>query len=316
MTKNLIAIIFLILVSGCGVPKKTSNKEDLLDGPFKPIVDTIVKEERGVGELKLTAEASSSLVDTLARVLGESGELTWNSTAEHQIDIGNNGTVTLHPGTQVRYEASEFGTIFTFNNPKPSIRAPAGPIKVKVALSSVDFRKDNTGTAVLDTGILGITKSHRFKIDFDSGDKPQGATPQKQVVWCYTTEGCGSCDQAKAAIQAAGDSLPFEVRFTRNAPSWVGSFPTFHWNDQYGKSWKQVGWPGIEHLKRQVLGNVSSMRSPGKTIWSFSGGDTKPALIQHLLNDGIHRGKFQKSYLDKLSRDDLVMLHSQDHNNN
>lgn len=314
MTKNLLAILLAILISGCGIPRKSSSKEELQDGPFKPIVDLVEQQEK-IGELKMSAEASESLVSTLARVLGGAGEFTWNSESEHQIDIGNNGTVTLHPGTKVKYETSEFGTVFTFSNPKPSIKAPAGPIKVKVALVSVDFHKDNTGTAVLDTGVLGIKKSHNFKIDFEQ-EQPQARAPQKQVVWCYVTDGCGPCNQAKAAIQAAGDSLPFEVKFTRNAPSWVNSFPTFHWNEPSGKSYKQVGWPGLEHLKRQVLGDASSYNAPLKPVWSFSGGDTKPALIQHLLNDGIHRGKFKKSSLDKMSRDELVMLHSKDHNGN
>lgn len=328
MTKSLLAVILAILISGCGVPKKSSSKEELLDGPFKPLVDNLVKDEtkESVGELKMSAEASDSLVDTLSRVLGGSGELTWNSDTAHQIDIGNNGTVTIQPGTKIKYRTSEFGTVMEFESPKPVIKAPAGPIKVKVSLVSVDFHKDNTGTAVLDTGLLGIKKQHNFKIDFDKPEEPQGSVASKPVVWCYVTDGCGPCNQAKADIQAAGSSLPFEVKFTKNAPSWVTSYPTFHWNDSSGKSWKQVGWPGIEHLKRQVLGNASSNRSKTTSyqvrsdltgpIWSYSGGDTKPALIHHLLNDGIHRGKFKRQQLEKLSRDQLVMLHSKDHNEN
>lgn len=318
--KILIALL-LTLLSGCGVPKKSSTNQEVIDGPFKPIVDTIVDQRQPAGELKMSAEASVALVETLSRILGQSGELTWNSSAEHKIDIGNSGTITLQPGTKVRYEASESGTLFTFGSPRPSIKAPAGPIKVKVALVSVDFHSDNSGVAVLDTGVLGIKKSHRFKIDFDDQgepDKPiksEAATPQRQVVWCYTTSNCGPCEQAKAAIRAAGNYLPFDVKFTTDAPSWVDSFPTFHWTDSSGKSWKQVGWPGIEQLRGKVLGETA-LRSTPKTTWTYAGGDTKPALIRHLLNDGIHRGKFSKNRLEQLTRDQLVMLHSKDHNEN
>lgn len=314
---RILPLLLMTLLIGCGVPKKADRKQDVTDGPFQPLVDNLVKDDsEKLGELKLSAEASESLVNTLTRVLGGSGELTWNSDASHSIDIGNNGTVTLQPGTKIKYQSSEFGTVFEFSNPRPSVKAPAGPIKVKVALVSVDFHKDNTGTATLDTGVLGIKKRHDFKISFDSDEPRNDAAPERQIVWCYTTEDCGPCQQAKAALSSAGD-LGFDVKFTSNSPSWVTSFPTFHWNDKSGKSWKRVGWPGTEQLKRIVLGDSSAMRSPvNQTIWSLSTGDTKPNLIQHLLNDGIHRGKFKKSALDRLSRDELVMLHSKDHNGN
>jgi hypothetical protein len=43
--------------------------------------------------------------------------------------------------------------------------------------------------------------------------------------------------------------------------------------------------------------------------------ETRGELIDHLANDGVHRGKFDRAWLETLSRPELLSLHDADHRN-
>lgn len=332
------ALVALTLLSGCAVPKKqptlvkTVKKTEVKKGPFRPLTDD-QKQSEQTSVIRLEAGASASLVATLLGVLGSAGELSWTATKPQVIDLGSQGTMTVQPGARIRYEIGQDEGKFVFASPLPSVRAPAGPLKLRVNLESVAFKADNTAEASVDLG-LGIKRTQPFRIAFDGlGDAPiEAEQPEAKtiVVTCYTASGCGPCETAKRELAAAKD-LPFSVRFTGAAPAWVTSFPTFHWSDADGKAWQQRGWQGVERLKAAVTPPRSSGHAAppatsrtastgplkyarqGSRTWSFSGGDTKAALIEHLINDRDHRGKFSRAWLTRLDRDSLVSLHSDDH---
>lgn len=323
-------LVALTLLSGCAVPKKqptpikTVRKTESKRGPFRPIDDQKQSEQTSV--MRLEAGASASLVATLLSVLGSAGELSWTATKPQVIELGSSGKMTVQPGARIRYEIGQDEGKFVFAPPLPSVKAPAGPFKLRVNLESVAFKADNTAEARVDLG-LGIKRTQPFRIAFDGlGDAPieADATAQKIVVTCYTTDGCGPCEAAKRELTASKD-LPFSVRFTGAAPAWVTSFPTFHWADSDGKAWQQRGWHGVRALTAAVCPPAKA-RSPtvaaagplsyqrqGSQVWSFSGGDTKEKLIEHLLNDRDHRGTFSRGWLERLDRDSLVALHSDEH---
>jgi len=49
--------------------------------------------------------------------------------------------------------------------------------------------------------------------------------------------------------------------------------------------------------------------------WSVNGDWTpsKGELVRHLMDDGTHKGKFTRAYLEGLSREELLSLHDDDH---
>lgn len=60
------------------------------------------------------------------------------------------------------------------------------------------------------------------------------------VVMFYVMDGCAPCKACEAKLREAvkAEKLPFNLRIvkTKEAPSWVRSFPTLHWTTPDGKS--------------------------------------------------------------------------------
>lgn len=306
--------ISLLILPGCmpvsaHAQIKPEPDKVVKPGPFRPDRET----EPEVKGISVEAVTKDSLVETLRSVIGDNGELTWASKDGKPHVIEANGTqITLTTGTKISFEFGEKNGMFTFEDPKPNVSVKTGPFRLNAPAVSVLFKPDNSADATVDAG-FGIKKTKSFKIAWDTeaqGPAQQGVV-KRPLVWCYTTPGCGPCEQAKRAL--SGAKLPYDVRFTENAPAWTTSFPTMHWNDSKGVGRKSVGWVSVEHLTQLVMDSQQASVSSGPR-WTYAGGDTKPSLIEHLLRDGIHKGKFSKSYLENLSRDALVQLHSDDHN--
>lgn len=308
-------LISLLVLPGCmpvatHAQVKPEPEKIVKPGPFKP--DREIEPE--VKGISVEAVAKDSLVETLRTVIGNNGELTWSSTDGKPHVIEANGTqITLTTGTKIRFEFGEKNGLFTFEDPKPSVSVKTGPFRLNAPAISVLFKPDNSADATVDAG-FGIKKTKSFKIAWDTETQgsAQPEIAKRPLVWCYTTPGCGPCEQAKREL--SGAKLPFDVRFTENAPAWVDRFPTMHWNDSKGVGRKSVGWIGVQSLTQLVMDSQQASAQSGAPRWTYAGGDTKPALIEHLLRDGIHKGKFSKGYLENLSRDALVQLHSDDHN--
>lgn len=284
-------------------------------------------QEDSVRGLSINASSSDNIVSALECVIsnGSGGELTWASAdgKPHSI-ISGDTKIVMQSGTKATFEFSDECGTFKFLSPRPVVSSKVGPIRINSPVLDIKLKSDNSGVARVELA-PGITKSAAFKIEWSTvadeqaGQRPSAAIEERSrpLVWCYTTPGCGPCIQAKRELSSA--KLPFDVRFTEDCPAWVYSqpggarFPLFHFNDSKGVGHKVVGWVGVQELTRLVMERQQAAVSSGPR-WTYAGGDTKPALIEHLLRDGIHKGKFSKDYLERLSRDALVQLHSDDHN--
>lgn len=311
----------VLMMSGCMPTAVSVKTEDVKPDAPKPVVfkpDT----ESEVKGISIEASAKESLVETLRSIIGNEGEVTWTSASGKPHVIDADGTqVSMASGTRIAFESRGSDMLMTFKQPNPNVSVTTGPFKLNAPVVSVLFKPDNSAEATVDIG-FGIKKTRGFKLNWDSDSMPSSQVTQpvqKRIrVWCYVQprrDGvCEPCEAAKSALRSA--NLPYDVVFTEDSPSWVSGYPTFHWNDN-GTNYKLVGWPGIEKLTLQVIGRqqTSLERPNGRGVtWHYSGGDSKESLIEHLLRDGIHKGKFSKDYLSRLSKDALVQLHSDDHN--
>lgn len=72
------------------------------------------------------------------------------------------------------------------------------------------------------------------------------------------------------------------------------------------------GWPGKTSLIESWRLTQAGQAVSSSTEWTFPG-NTKEDLIQHLLEDGIHRGRHGNE-LYSMSFEELKRLHSQEHN--
>lgn len=308
----------VLMMSGCMPTAVSVKTEDVKPDAPKPVVfkpDT----ESEVKGISIEASAKESLVETLRSIIGNEGEVTWTSASGKPHVIDANGTqVSMASGTRIAFESRGSDMLMTFKQPNPNVSVTTGPFKLNAPVVSVLFKPDNSAEATVDIG-FGIKKTRGFKLNWDSDPTPtqsKVAVATRPLVWCYTTPGCGPCEQAKREL--SGQNLPFDVRFTGDSPGWVKSFPTFHWACSDGNHYKVTGWIGVNRLTELVMdGQKTAHRTaPVRALpqWSYSGGDSKESLIEHLLRDGIHAGKFSKDYLSRLSKDALVQLHSDDHN--
>jgi hypothetical protein len=88
-------------------------------------------------------------------------------------------------------------------------------------------------------------------------------------------------------------------------------FPTFFLLLKDGSKIKRVGSMNYEEFMNFAKAKRSNPSLFGKTGTSH---ESRETLIQHLLSDGIHRGKYSMSYLQSLSDDALNLVHEKDHN--
>lgn len=152
-------------------------------------------------------------------------------------------------------------------------------------------------------------------------------------VLAYVTLNCPTCSTAKREIAAARD-LPFRVTWKESSPSWVTTFPTFHWHVS-GDDWRQRDrWDGVEKFvdmwKRSrepkktsaasrpfAQPDRSSVGARSVAQWSINGDFTpsRSVLLNHLTNDGIHRGQHDREILESLTTEQLRWLHDRDHGN-
>ena len=233
----LLAIMILAATGGCMEPAEKQTEP----GPA-PITDTDT--ETPAEPLSMKVEADASLIATLHEMLGDGGRLVIDP--DRAIVVKRPAaTLTIKPGTEVRYElAASRGTI-TFSKPRPKIEAKVWGLRISPELAKVELSPDNTGTAHVDTG--PVTIKRRFSLAWEDAAGIDPATDNRPVVRMYSADACLHCDLAKTAL--AGAALPFRVEEYKTTggevPAWVEAFPTFHWDA--GDEWRQsVGWPGLD----------------------------------------------------------------------
>ena len=171
------------------------------------------------------------------------------------------------------------------------------------------------------------------------------------VVSLLHTDWCVYCPAAIRAVKAAESSglLPFRVELVNvdrdndqqfdAGYTWLRGVPAFDWRDQ-SDQWWTAPWEGqVDALinrwtqsgGRAPNAPASGARSGGarssgssycptcpgyrrqqSSTWTFPG-SSRTELIEHLLNDGIHAGRFSRQYLMSQPYDQLHALHDDHH---
>lgn len=209
--------------------------------------------------------------------------------------------------------------------PASPVRAAAGVYLSASAVAAladavVSARRESQPVLPDDLGNSGSTGGEGGNTDAPTQD---ATLP---VVYLYSTAGCSICERAKGEIAA---TKKFRLVIKRETPAWVNAYPTLHWQGRDG--WKQIrGWYGIEHFRQQYDKSVAEPARQERTIgkvyyargeypvrggwWHVNGGyPGKNEMVEHLLNDGIHKGHFSREWLESLSREQLHSLHSDQH---
>jgi hypothetical protein len=308
MLSALLTLMWMAVVFCCGC--LPSIPQTPVPVP-KPIIVAPVTDDTP-DDMTLTVTAADSLVATLHEIIGNGGSVTLNP-AEPIVVTRPEATLTIKPGTVLTYTMTESGGQFIFSDPRPRVTAKVWGLKVSPELTRLDLNSDNTGTAHVQSGPIKLQK--RFSLAWESGTGSTGTTAQtdEPTVVMYVTENCGYCVAAERVIAAA--VMPVRVRIVHtnsgSVPSWVESFPTFHWQSPQGPK-KYVGWPGVEELI-QSWRSTQTSQYQGRTSnhWTFPG-STRADLIAHL-QQGQHVGRFDRSRLDSMTFAELQQLHADDH---
>jgi hypothetical protein len=155
---------------------------------------------------------------------------------------------------------------------------------------------------------------------------------QPDYVVAFTASYCGPCRQWKSSsVPAELEAAGYDVVYVDvdQSPEWRDriavngkySVPTFWIADRATRTKKRQirGAITIDDVRRVTVVPAQPppvMQSSG--IYNGRSGNShqnRQTLIQHLANDGIHRGKHSISSLNAMSDQQLDQLHSQDHNN-
>lgn len=144
---------------------------------------------------------------------------------------------------------------------------------------------------------------------------------------------CPACVRLKQKVKSVSG-----IKFIEpDPPDWPRYYPCIHWNGEDGNSYYRYGDDLDAFLKQFARTNPRAARKLkpdpqqvetvrieaasyplGGRNWSINGDDnpSRATLIQHLLHDGIHAGRFSDSYLNQLSRAELLSLHGDHHDGN
>lgn len=167
--------------------------------------------------------------------------------------------------------------------------------------------------------------------------EPLAEAVEKPVVSLYLAEhlppgeafSCPACDRLKQKVKAVQG-----IRFIEpKPPGWPRYFPCIHWNGEDGQSYYRYGDDLDAFLKQFEQTNPAACRKfkigtdqgterasypLGGRVWSINGNESpsRAVLIDHLLHDGIHAGRFSDTYLNQQSTAALISLHGDHHDGN
>lgn len=171
--------------------------------------------------------------------------------------------------------------------------------------------------AIADKDLTMTRPSLPNDLDDDTGSSGAVESAPVGTVTVYVRADCAPCRTLKRDVKNySGLTFIF-----RDASDGMDA-PTLEWQAQ-GATWTQVGWTGLQSFVNAYNASIKPKVQQSSTVRSYntSGygarwthpGNTKAGIIEHLMNDGIHRGKFSRSTLEGMSYQRLEALHANDH---
>lgn len=328
---KLAATLASLIAGGCMSPIVTP--EDHTD-------EIVVPDERPLADSpSISVTASPDAFAEIKGWLGNSNTIT----VKDQMTIDRDAvSVSVPAGATINYTFNDDAGVFQFSKPFPTVKASVLGFKVSPTLSQITLKPDGSGVARTGLG------RYRFHWLTEEGDSGVAAVEEKlPEVWCYSATGCVPCEKAKKDFETAVKIMPFRPIWKDDPPPWMpATRPAFWWHtskdqpsqDDVNNTRQRTGyrtlkefidvWGATREPKRfqRAGGHVavpfakpdsSSIGSRSVAHWSINGEFTpsRSVLIQHLSQDGIHRGRHPRSWLEALTTEQLRFVHDRDHGN-
>lgn len=327
---RMIWLLFVSLLTGCMSPISADVVDDAADVLIEP--DPLTDDTSST----VAVSASPDAFAEIAAWLGPANTITVNKAMKvERPEV----TLNVPANASVSYEFTGQAGVFTFANPLPTVTASVLGFHVSPSLKSVTLRPDGSGVASTGLGRRGF----RWLVD-DEDSGSASAASELPEVWAYSQSGCPPCVRAKLELAAEKD-LPFRVVWKDEAaPDWLTSRPGFWWHvsgaqpsqADINNTRQASGWNGV----RDFIERWKASRSPKRyqrtasaatrpfvrpdhegigsrsvANWSINGSHapSRSTLLDHLANDGIHRGRHARAFLESLTTEQLRWLHDRDH---
>ena len=315
--KLLISITVAMMLSlGCAA--RPIDQQEI--EPGGDVVVEPVEKQTAAGGTSVAVTVSPEQFDEVARWFGTSNSITFTQP----IHVERDGTtLDAKAGTKIGYEIGEGSGRFTFEKPWPTVRTNLLSRMIGgVSLYEVTLAADGSGVAKSNVGQVRLRWLEEKSNTAGAEDVPE--------VWCYSSPGCQPCENAKREL-ASADGLPFRIVWKEDAPAWLQSRPAFWWHlsgitpsqADVQNTRQQTGWNGLKKfIDSWRSSRVAKNQTQSQTVGSLSfgrwliNGDSTPSrsvLLSHLSNDGIHRGRHNRQWLESLTTEQLRWLHDSDH---
>ncbi len=154
---------------------------------------------------------------------------------------------------------------------------------------------------------------------------PKSKTDDRPVVKFFTSKSCAPCREAKKVLtEGVRKGLPFRLVEidTEVSNEWDGKVPAFVWETNTSNKYI-IGFPGVDSLvaawqASRINDKITVPRDYRKRVLNWTGPDghyftNREQVIRHLLWDSPHIRKFQVNVLNGLDFQELIALHSDDH---
>lgn len=221
-----------------------------------------------------------------------------------------------------------------------SILAMSGCVAQPVGIAPATA---NLGRAIAAVAIADIDLSMQRPALPDDLKKNTGSIPKEKpnafsvnhpravLFYCDLSH----CDQLRSevrSLEADGFSIDFRDanRIQADCPPASGrTLPVVHFKGPGGNWLFRSGWAGPDEFQKywnglrapaakipnQNQSQIAQLRSNGM-CWNFQGDwhPSRQTMIEHLLTDGIHRGRYTRAQLNAASNETLIEWHDADHN--
>ena len=172
----------------------------------------------------------------------------------------------------------------------------------------------------MKTALLLLTMLQSVDLFPVTKPEPVRAESGRYLV-VFTTKTCLPCRQWKANELPKLNGVAVTIVDANEQPQWnVGSVPSFWIVDRATRKplKKYTGSTSAATLLKELEGN-SVASTPAKSDGQIFGRtgtshESRQALINHLLTDGIHEGRHTSAELDAMTDEQLDSLHNREHN--